>query len=303
MIRGDFRNPIPPSNPMDFPDLPHFAWLENAQGGRYPLHATCRIGRAEGNDLVLPDQRISRRHAMVHMQGDREFWLVDFGSRNGTYLNGCRIAQPTRLLDGNTVSLGSTELVFHQADKRPDTQIRNRGELTVYDVRQSSAWLLVADVIGSTQMVANLAPDELPLVMGQWLVDCREVIENRGGRINQFMGDGFFAYWPDGGDVETRLLAALEELRQMQAKGRPEFRIVLHLGLVVLGGVAIGEEERISGGEVHFTFRMEKLAGKLGARNLLSQPARDRLAAYVTLKEQGRHPLQGFDGDHAMYSF
>lgn len=277
------------------------AWLANAQGGRFALAAACRLGRAEDSDLALPDPRVSRRHAMIHRQGDGEYWLVDFGSRNGTYLNGHRIAQPTRLRDGDRISLGGCELQFHQSHGAVAAQAR-AGDLTLFDVRTTSAWLLVADVIGSTRLLAELPSDELPLVMGRWLETCRTVIERHGGRINQFMGDGFFAYWPDEGGTLDGLLTALRELIDMQSRQRPAFRFVLHRGQVVLGGVTIGEEERISGSEVHFAFRMEKLAGTLGRATLVSRPARDRLAALVPLSDLGSHALAGFAGEHAMYA-
>ncbi len=277
------------------------AWLANAQGGRFALVAACRLGRAEDSDLALPDPRVSRRHAMIHRQGDGEYWLVDFGSRNGTYLNGHRIAQPTRLRDGDRISLGGCELQFHQSRDAVATPTR-AGDLTLFDVRTTSAWLLVADVIGSTRLLAELPSDELPLVMGRWLEACRTVIEGHGGRINQFMGDGYFAYWPDQIDTLDGLLAALRQLIDMQSHQRPAFRFVLHRGQVVLGGVSIGEEERISGSEVHFAFRMEKLAGALGQATLVSQPARDRLASSLPLSELGLHALPGFSGAHAMYA-
>lgn len=277
------------------------AWLANAQGGCFALTAACRLGRAEDSDLALPDPRVSRRHAMIHRQGDGEYWLVDFGSRNGTYLNGHRIAQPTRLRDGDRVSLGGCELQFHQSRDPAPTRVR-AGDLTLFDVRTTSAWLLVADVIGSTRLLAELPSDELPLVMGRWLESCRAVIESHGGRINQFMGDGYFAYWPDQADTLDGLLTALRELIDMQSHQRPAFRFVLHRGQVVLGGVTIGEEERISGSEVHFAFRMEKLAGALGRATLVSRPARDRLAAFMPLSDLGSHALAGFNSDHPMYA-
>jgi len=51
----------------------------------------CSLGRAVGNDIVLVDDRVSRRHSTIHAQGERELWIVDLGSRNGTYLNGRRV--------------------------------------------------------------------------------------------------------------------------------------------------------------------------------------------------------------------
>ena len=58
----------------------------------------------------MPDEGISRRHAEIR-QEDGEYWVVDLGSMNGTRVNGKRIDRQ-RLADGDTIVLGSTEIVF-----------------------------------------------------------------------------------------------------------------------------------------------------------------------------------------------
>ena len=228
-----------------------------------------------------------------------------FGSRNGTYLNGRRITQPTRLRDGDRLRLGASEYGFHQPAPDPASAAPPRpgAEATLYDVRQMNCWLLVADIVDSTHLIASLPPGELPLVTGAWLAACRDTLERHGGRVNQFMGDGFFAYWRDQPGVEAMVLAGLRDLRQLQARARPPFRFVLHLAPVVFGGVAIGEEERISGPEVHFVFRMEKLAAELGVARLLSEAARARLADLAPLEVVGNHVLPGFPGSHPFHAW
>jgi pSer/pThr/pTyr-binding forkhead associated (FHA) protein len=96
----------------DLPDSP--AWLEDASGNRTPIGGSCSLGRAESNQIMLQDNTVSRRHATIQAQGDHEFWLVDFGSRNGSYVNGQRIAQPTRLRDGDKLAIGKFQFVFRQ---------------------------------------------------------------------------------------------------------------------------------------------------------------------------------------------
>lgn len=55
------------------------------------------------------DPKLSRRHALFRRDGHR--WLVqDLGSRNGTFVNGTAIEQPTRLRAGDEVRLGRTVL-------------------------------------------------------------------------------------------------------------------------------------------------------------------------------------------------
>src|SRR5262249_3620777 len=63
------------------------AWLEQTNIGRVEISGTCSIGRAPSNQVVLMDDKVSRRHAVIHAQDVEEFWLVDLGSSNGTYLN------------------------------------------------------------------------------------------------------------------------------------------------------------------------------------------------------------------------
>jgi adenylate cyclase len=279
------------------------AWLEDEQGNRLPIRGVCSIGRAASNQVPLQDERVSRRHAVIQVQQQGEFWLVDFGSRNGTFLNDQRIAQPTRLHHGARVRIGRFAFVFRHPAASQAAPATVLADQTVSDIKLQSCWLLVADIIDSSRLVQEIPPDELPLVTGQWLSECKQTIESSGGRINQFMGDGFFAFWRDRECVEQNIYAALEALGRLQEQGRPKFRFVLHLGQVAFGGVSVGEEERISGSEVHFVFREEKLCGRLGEARLLSEPAWGRLAALVTAREIGRHSLSGLDGEYLFYAF
>jgi len=286
----------------DLPDSP--AWLEDASGKRTPIRGSCSLGRAESNQIMLQDDTVSRRHAVIQAQGDHEFWLVDFGSRNGSYVNGQRIAQPTRLRDGATLAIGGFHYVFRQPQFTATVQFEvPASDETLIDVRWAKCWLLVADIIDSTRLISELPADTLPLVTGQWLAQCKEAIEKYGGRINQFLGDGFFAFWQDHERTGADIHQAHRALCQLQAVGRPTFRFVTHLGSVMLGGVSVGEEQRISGPEVHFVFRMEKLAGSLGEARLLSEGARTRLGTLVEARDAGHHSLHGFEGRFRFYAF
>jgi class 3 adenylate cyclase len=280
------------------------AWLENREGDHVPIHGSCSLGRSASNQVALPDDRVSRRHAAIQVQGEDEFWLVDFGSRNGTTLNGRRLSQPTRLRHGDCLGIGPFEFVFREAHPTgPSASATGLANATVTELRPVACWLLVADIIDSTRLARELPPDELPMVTGQWLAECKLTIEGCGGQINQFLGDGFFAYWRDWERVEVSIAKALQALRRIQDAGRPSFRVALHHGQVVFGGMALGEEQRISGREVHFAFRMEKLAGALGHLRLLSEPAWARLSKLIETQDAGSHPLRGVEGDYRFHTY
>jgi pilus assembly protein CpaF len=63
------------------------------------------IGRVQGNQIILPRGNVSKRHAKIELKGG-EFVLTDMGSTNGTYVNGRRLQEPTRLTRGDKVYLG-----------------------------------------------------------------------------------------------------------------------------------------------------------------------------------------------------
>jgi len=91
------------------------AELEKPGGARIRLRGTCTIGRGSSSDIVLADAKVSRRHALIQSQKQYEFWLLDLGSSNGSYLNGRRITQPVLLRDRDQIEIGPFRLIFRQS--------------------------------------------------------------------------------------------------------------------------------------------------------------------------------------------
>ena len=280
------------------------AWLESGSGARTPIYGTCFLGRAPTSTIVLTDDKVSRRHALIHAQGQNEFWLVDLGSSNGTYLNGRRVSLPSQLNDNDQVSVGNSVFAFRHP-KAPTLIGLDRGcvEKTIQEIKSAHCWLLLADIESSTQFLQRVAPDELPMITGRWLAACKQIIDDHGGTINKYLGDGFFAYWQDRDGVAASVARALAAFKPMQAREQPRFRVVLHFGQVMMGGAASMGEESLLGKEVNFAFRMEKLAASLGQLCLMSEAARTPLQALTSTAPEGRHPLSSFDGDFEFYSF
>jgi hypothetical protein len=68
------------------------------------------IGRSKDCDVQVADANVSRRHAEVRQEGAAH-WVVDLDSTNGTEVNGRRLKR-AKLRPGDTITVGSTELVF-----------------------------------------------------------------------------------------------------------------------------------------------------------------------------------------------
>jgi pSer/pThr/pTyr-binding forkhead associated (FHA) protein len=91
---------------------PNDACLIDAAGRRLQLRhsAPTKIGRSLDNDLVVPDQSISRHHASIAMV-DGAFRLHDLDSQNGSFVGGKKVSQAT-LRDGDTIRLGDAQFHF-----------------------------------------------------------------------------------------------------------------------------------------------------------------------------------------------
>ncbi len=68
------------------------------------------VGREKGCELVLEDEQASRRHAALERLPDGRLAVRDLGSRNGTFVDGRRIEQPTVLTGSEEVRIGNTLL-------------------------------------------------------------------------------------------------------------------------------------------------------------------------------------------------
>ena len=71
------------------------------------------LGRERGNDVVLTDDSVSRRHAEIVREGERVL-VRDLNSANGTYLNDRRVKEE-ELRPGDKLTIGSTVFIFQSS--------------------------------------------------------------------------------------------------------------------------------------------------------------------------------------------
>ncbi len=74
------------------------------------------FGRSPDVNLILNDQKVSRRHALIRRRGD-QYTLTDLNSRNGTFLNGKKIEKETLLYANDRISIiGKYYFLFQDSD-------------------------------------------------------------------------------------------------------------------------------------------------------------------------------------------
>ena len=279
------------------------SWLRLPNGERHVLEGTCSIGRAPDNSLPLEGSEVSRRHAIIQAQGEREFWLVDLGSANGTYLNGQRISQSVRLHNGDIIRIASHELEFATEILSATNPAGQQAMAsTMSHIRQAQCWLMVADIVGSTQLSQTLPDAQFPRMTGTWFKNCRQIIDECGGHMSKYLGDGFFCYWDDTEDSAIQVRQAVARLYEAELAANPPFRLVLHFGSAMLGTVPTMNELNLHGPEVNFVFRVEKVAATQKQNVLFTEAAVKRMAAEKEVRFVSECLVEGFSSPYKFYT-
>ena len=255
-------------------------------GRRFPVDAQLLLGR-EGADVTIEDPLVSRRHALVRVAGSG-LEIEDLGSLNGTWVNGERLAGSMRLSAGDVVRIGSAVLeVEHDPVATRGTVLApsprdgtvaqpaspapleppnardadRRAESAVDEVRPVTA--LFADIVGSTSLGERLAPHEVKVVIGECISRMSRAVEQFGGVVQAYMGDGIAAFFgvPQAheDDAERAARAALRILKDVReygleiekAWGIADFgaRIGINTGEAAVGFVGAAEPQSVSLGD------------------------------------------------------
>lgn len=128
------RTPAQPYLPPSEPALASFLVKRgDLQGQRLEIRTpVANIGRADYNDIRLPDTGVSASHAKVQLR--EGIWLLsDLGSTNGVTVDGERVRGELPLSPGAVVVIGQVRLVFEPRDegakKEPGTVVLEREAL------------------------------------------------------------------------------------------------------------------------------------------------------------------------------
>jgi len=73
-------------------------------------HTPYTVGRKVDRDLVIPDPRVSREHAQI-VSENGEFFVVDQGSKHGTYVNGERVDR-RKLERNDRLEFGARDIAY-----------------------------------------------------------------------------------------------------------------------------------------------------------------------------------------------
>jgi class 3 adenylate cyclase len=245
-------------------DAPIVSIVDGVDGERrVPIDGELTLGRADDADLVIDDPEISRTHAVITQTADG-IEVRDLSSLNGTWVNGERINTTTALAPGDVVKIGKTRIEVLVAGGPAPAPVARASPTPVEaedELRPVS--VLFADVVGSTPLAERLEPGEYAALMGGCVDRMCRAVEQFGGVIDAYMGDGIAAFFgfpaateDDADRAASAALSVVEaidkyaaELRETSKLADLKVRVGVNSGQVAIGVVGIAERHPVALGD------------------------------------------------------
>jgi class 3 adenylate cyclase/Cdc6-like AAA superfamily ATPase len=273
-------------------------FLDGAEGGRRIRIANrLTLGRGDEAGVLIDDPEASRVHAALAPTADG-LEIEDLSSLNGTWVNGGRISGPTLLAPGDVVKIGATRIEVVSVGERVLAPARRASPTPVDaedELRPVSA--LFADIVGSTSLAERLEPEDFRALMGGCVDRMCGAVEQFGGVIDAYMGDGIAAFFgfpaATEDDADRAATAALSVVKAIDAYASEvrdrwnlpeiEVRVGVNSGQVAIGVVGAAERHPVALGDtLNVAARLQTAAApgtiviggataqKLGGRFLLA---------------------------------
>lgn len=176
--------------------------------------------------------------------------------------------------------------------------------------------ILFADIEGFTHFAEQLPPYDVVHVLNRYFHKMGRIINDRGGYIDNYMGDGLLALFGLGDEPEPALRAVQAGLEMIRAAGEFEpylkaiystsgfsIRVGIHFGDVVVGAIGSASRKRITaiGDAVNVASRIEEANKASGTHLLISEAVYAQVKDRVVIGRTFRTELRGKSGQFNLY--
>lgn len=214
-----------------------------------------------------------------------EFYLIDLGSRNGSFINGRRVSVPVTLQNGDLLTFGQTEMRFYCPVEEPSAELasattdsQDHTATAMLHVRRLIS-VMVVDIRDFTVMTRQIDEKVLSETIGTWFRRAGEIIAQHGSWVDKYIGDAVMAVWIHGTQrIEPKemvqILESASTLAKMTSKLHEQFPLPfplrigagLNTGYAMVGNTGSGSHPDYTalGDTVNAAFRFESSTKQLG---------------------------------------
>ena len=280
------------------------------------------IGRSKDNDIVIKNQWISRNHAVLQSTETGDFYLIDLGSRNGTFVNGRRVAIPVTIHSQEQITFGKTEVQFYRpaptnVGKQPRNLEWDTLTSAVHERRLTS--VMVVDMRNFTALTRQLDEKVLSSLIGNWFRHAGSIIRSSGSWVDKYIGDAIMAIWFHGQqevnqDDILQIFQAITQLQKMTSALSEQYPLPFKLrigaavntGYAMVGNTGSGEHPDYTaiGDTVNAAFRLESATKEIGKDLAIGATTYSYLIGLPHLQEafdQHTVSLKGYEDNTITY--
>src|SRR5262245_31627964 len=225
---------------------------------------------------------------------------------------GSRLAAqpPEQIGQAKSKAKAAPKSTTRKRQSRPTRQAAEEPRPVASEAERRQLTVLFCDLVGSTQLSAQLDPEDYRAVVQQYQQTCTQVIQRHEGYLAQYLGDGLLVYFgypsaheDDAARAVRTGLGIVEALQQCNTRGlQPlQVRIGIHTGLVVVGEIGVGSRtEQLALGETpNIAARIQGLAEP---NTVIISVATQRLIdGQFESQPFGSHLVKGIDTPIAVY--
>ena len=168
--------------------------------------------------------------------------------------------------------------------------------------------VLFSDLLGSTQIAAQLDPEEWRDVVASYHRASAEAITRFGGHVAKYLGDGIMAYfgWPEAHENDAEraaraglaILEAVSRLNQQSTQPKISVRVGIDSGAVVIGAGA-GKDADVFGETPNIAARVQTAAAPDTV--LITSATHRLLSGLFIVEESGAQQLKGVSSPIELY--
>jgi class 3 adenylate cyclase len=168
--------------------------------------------------------------------------------------------------------------------------------------------VLFCDLVGSTQIAAQLDPEEWRETIAGYHRMAAEAITRFDGHVAKYLGDGVMAYfgWPAAHDNDAErsaraglaILDAISKLNEQPAHAKLFVRVGIDSGLVVVGAGA-GQDADVFGDTPNIAARVEAAAEP--GTVMITDPTHRLISGLFVVEDRGAQVFKGVERPVQLY--
>ena len=175
--------------------------------------------------------------------------------------------------------------------------------------------LLSADLRNFTAFTESRPPEEIAALLHFFITQVTDIVEEKGGKIQEFRGDGILAIWDSANCNTARRALHVAESLQVSLNDRLQMEgalldleplalgVGIEQGPVLIGsiGPAHGRSYAVLGETVSITLRIQEMTAELAQPTLLGECIARQLSD-ANLQSQGSFLLEGLRIPHTLFA-